>query len=89
MPILKAELLSRISQAKLHALPGTGHLSPLESPVEVAAAIVEFIQSLKSNVKAQGEEGLSVGSLSLKLSVSLVAGFIFMLPAMHGLIDSK
>ncbi|MES2073166.1 MAG: alpha/beta hydrolase [Pseudomonadota bacterium] len=49
VPVLKAELLSRVSQAKLHVLPGTGHLSPLESPVEVAAAIVEFIQSLKAN----------------------------------------
>ncbi|GJI86879.1 alpha/beta fold hydrolase [Duganella hordei] len=46
--ILKAELLPRISQAKLHVLAGTGHLSPLESPAEVAAAIVGFIQSTKA-----------------------------------------
>jgi pimeloyl-ACP methyl ester carboxylesterase len=44
---LQAELLSRINQAKLCVLRGTGHLSPLESPTEVAAAIVEFVQSLK------------------------------------------
>jgi len=44
--ILKAELLSRISQAKMKVLPGTGHLSPLESPAEVAATIAEFVQSL-------------------------------------------
>ncbi len=49
VPVLKAELLSRISQAKLHVLPGTGHLSPLESPVEVAAAIVGFVRSLKAD----------------------------------------
>jgi pimeloyl-ACP methyl ester carboxylesterase len=44
--ILQAELLSRIPQARLHVLPGTGHLSPLESPQGVAEAIDHFVATL-------------------------------------------
>ncbi len=40
--VLRAELLSRISHAALYVLPGTGHLSPLESPQEVAQLIGDF-----------------------------------------------
>ncbi len=39
---LKAKLLPRIPQATLHVLPGTGHLSPLESPIELAQLIASF-----------------------------------------------
>jgi pimeloyl-ACP methyl ester carboxylesterase len=40
--LLKAELLSRVPQAVLHVLPGTGHLSPLESPQELGRLIGDF-----------------------------------------------
>lgn len=40
--LLQAELLPRIPQAVLHILPGTGHLSPLESPQEIARVISTF-----------------------------------------------
>ena len=39
---LKTELLSRIPHATLHVVPGTGHLSPLESPQELARVIGAF-----------------------------------------------
>ena len=39
---LKAELLPRIPHAVLHILPGAGHLSPLESPHELARLISDF-----------------------------------------------
>lgn len=44
--VLQAEVLSRIPQARLHVLPDTGHLSPLESPQDVAEAIDNFVASL-------------------------------------------
>jgi pimeloyl-ACP methyl ester carboxylesterase len=40
--LLKAELLSRVPQAVLHVLPGTGHLSPLEAPQELGGLIGAF-----------------------------------------------
>ena len=43
---LKAELLPRIPQAVLHVLPDTGHLSPLESPPELARLIADFASGL-------------------------------------------
>ena len=43
---LQAELLPRIPQAKLHILPGVGHLSPLEDPKAVAQQIEGFIDAL-------------------------------------------
>ncbi len=42
---LRAELLARIHHAVMSVLPETGHLSPLESPREVAALISEFLLS--------------------------------------------
>jgi len=44
---LEAELLPRIPQATLHILPDTGHLSPLEAPVEIAQVIGEFVSELE------------------------------------------
>jgi pimeloyl-ACP methyl ester carboxylesterase len=40
--VLRAELLPRVPQARLHLLPGIGHLSPLEAPADLAAAIRAF-----------------------------------------------
>jgi pimeloyl-ACP methyl ester carboxylesterase len=44
--LLQAELLSRIPQTVMHELPGTGHLSMLESPDAVALLIQDFCGSL-------------------------------------------
>jgi pimeloyl-ACP methyl ester carboxylesterase len=44
--VLEAEVMTRIAQAVLHILPGSGHLSPLESPLEVAALIARFADAL-------------------------------------------
>ncbi|WP_413741908.1 alpha/beta fold hydrolase [Sodalis sp. RH15] len=44
--VLKTELLPLIPHARLHVLPGTGHLSPLESPAEIAAIIRGFVECL-------------------------------------------
>lgn len=43
---LRHELLPRIGGARLHVLPGVGHLSPLEAPAEIAALIGEFAGAL-------------------------------------------
>jgi pimeloyl-ACP methyl ester carboxylesterase len=40
--ILRQELLPRIAQARLHVLPGIGHLSPLEAPDDLTALIHDF-----------------------------------------------
>jgi pimeloyl-ACP methyl ester carboxylesterase len=48
---LRAELLTRIPQAVMHVLPGTGHLSMLESPDAVAGLIADFANHL--NMSAQ------------------------------------
>ncbi len=45
---LETELLARIPHAVMHVLPGTGHLSPLESPRDVAELIGQFLSSLAS-----------------------------------------
>ena len=44
---LKKELLTRIPQAVLHVVPGTGHLSMLESPEEVARLIGDFAAAVR------------------------------------------
>ncbi len=44
----KAELLARIPGAVFHIVPGTGHLSPLESPTELVQLINEFAAGLKA-----------------------------------------
>ncbi|KAA1003457.1 alpha/beta hydrolase [Paraburkholderia panacisoli] len=44
---LQAELLPRIAHARLEVLAGIGHLSPLEAPSAVAAAIRRFVSELE------------------------------------------
>jgi pimeloyl-ACP methyl ester carboxylesterase len=41
---LQSELLSRIPHAEMVIIPATGHLSPLESPIEVAELITRFLE---------------------------------------------
>lgn len=50
--LLKAELLSRVRHAVLHVLPGTGHLSPLEAPQELARLIADFAKARAVDVSA-------------------------------------
>lgn len=45
---LQQELLPRINGARLHVLPGIGHLSPLEAPAAVATLIRQFIEELEA-----------------------------------------
>jgi pimeloyl-ACP methyl ester carboxylesterase len=54
--LLKAELLPRIPHAVLHVLPGTGHLSPLEAPRELARLIGDFVDA-----RAAGEPNRTTG----------------------------
>lgn len=51
---LREELLSRIAGARLHVLPGVGHLSPFEAPERVAAVISDFIETLESSPRNPG-----------------------------------
>ena len=39
-------LLSRIPHAEMVIIPATGHLSPLESPIEVAELITRFLAQM-------------------------------------------
>jgi pimeloyl-ACP methyl ester carboxylesterase len=44
---VQTELLPRIPHAAMHILPGTGHLSPLEAPAEVARLIAQFVAAIE------------------------------------------
>jgi pimeloyl-ACP methyl ester carboxylesterase len=46
-PVLRRELASRISGTEFIILPGVGHLSPLEAPGELAAAITTAIAKMR------------------------------------------
>jgi pimeloyl-ACP methyl ester carboxylesterase len=46
-PLLRRELASRISGTEFIVLPGVGHLSPLEAPGELAAAITTAISKIR------------------------------------------
>jgi uncharacterized protein (TIGR02246 family) len=46
---LEAELLPRIPHAAMHILPGVGHLSPLEAPIDVARLIARFVGAIEDN----------------------------------------
>lgn len=43
---LREDVVARIAGASLHVLAGTGHLSPLESPAELAGLIARFAAPL-------------------------------------------
>ncbi|QIE26226.1 2-succinyl-6-hydroxy-2,4-cyclohexadiene-1-carboxylate synthase (plasmid) [Caballeronia sp. SBC1] len=73
--ILEAELLTRIPHAVMRVLPGTGHLSPLESPVGVAGIIREFVDKLE---RASGD-AITV-TLLMKVKDDHAADFIGGLP---------
>ena len=45
--VLRRELASRISGTEFIILPGVGHLSPLEAPTELAAAITTAITKMR------------------------------------------
>jgi uncharacterized protein (TIGR02246 family) len=47
---LQAELLPRIAHAVMHVLPGTGHLSPLEAPADVAQIIARFVGAIEGKL---------------------------------------
>ncbi len=47
--VLQTQVLPRIPQSSLHILPATGHLSPFESPTEIADVITAFADGLSSN----------------------------------------
>ena len=49
--LLQAELLSRVPQAVMHVLPGTGHLSMLESPDALVPLIDQFCRSLSASAQ--------------------------------------
>ena len=42
--VLQSELLARIPHAEMKVIPATGHMSPLESPTEVAELISYFLK---------------------------------------------
>ncbi|TDG04546.1 alpha/beta fold hydrolase [Paraburkholderia guartelaensis] len=46
---LQAELLPRIPHAAMHILPGTGHLSPLEAPADMARVIARFVGAIEEH----------------------------------------
>jgi pimeloyl-ACP methyl ester carboxylesterase len=46
-PLLRRELAPRISGTEFIVLPGVGHLSPLEAPSELAAAITTAISKIR------------------------------------------
>ena len=45
--VLRREVASRIRGTEFIILPGVGHLSPLEAPVEVAAAMTRAISNIR------------------------------------------
>jgi pimeloyl-ACP methyl ester carboxylesterase len=46
-PVLRRELGSRIRGTEFVILPGVGHLSPLEAPSELAAAIAKAVSAIR------------------------------------------
>lgn len=46
-PVLRRELGSRIRVTEFVILPGVGHLSPLEAPSELAAAIAKAVSAIR------------------------------------------
>ena len=46
---LQAEVLPRIPHAAMHILRGTGHLSPLEAPADLARVIARFVGAIEDH----------------------------------------
>jgi pimeloyl-ACP methyl ester carboxylesterase/ketosteroid isomerase-like protein len=75
---LQAELLPRIPHAAMHVLAGTGHLSPLEAPAEVARIIARFVAAIENKsvvcsspeqVPAAFDAALNAGDLDALLGM--------------------
>jgi len=45
---LQTELLPRVPHAAMYILPGVGHLSPLEAPMEVAQILASFLAAVEN-----------------------------------------
>jgi pimeloyl-ACP methyl ester carboxylesterase len=60
---LKAKLVPRIPHAVLYVLPGTGHLSPLESSQELARLIRDFADA-RATGETNGANGEMTGTAS-------------------------
>ncbi|CAN7737421.1 alpha/beta fold hydrolase [Caballeronia sp. LjRoot31] len=75
--ILEAQLLTRIPHAVMHVLPDTGHLSPLESPMEVAGIIREFVDG----IECVNCDAITV-TLLMNVKDDFAADFIGGLPAL-------
>lgn len=58
--VLRLELMPRIPQAKLHILPGIGHLSPLEAPNDLSELIRSFATPLIQAAPTQDTPILSL-----------------------------
>ncbi|MGV7241074.1 alpha/beta fold hydrolase [Caballeronia sp. M23-90] len=56
---LQAQLLPRIPHAAMHVLPGTGHLSPLEAPAEVAQLIARFVAAIEGESVVLALQGMT------------------------------
>ncbi|MGF6771505.1 pimeloyl-ACP methyl ester carboxylesterase/ketosteroid isomerase-like protein [Paraburkholderia sp. GAS199] len=74
---LQTELLPRIPHAAMHVLPGTGHLSPLEAPADVARLIARFVAAIEdksvvcgmpAQVPVAFDAALNAGDLDLLLA---------------------
>jgi pimeloyl-ACP methyl ester carboxylesterase len=51
-PALQREIVDRVPDARLVTLAGSGHMSPLENPQGVAAALRDWLRSLSFNTLA-------------------------------------
>jgi uncharacterized protein (TIGR02246 family) len=75
---LQAELLPRIPHAAMNILPGTGHLSPLEAPADLARVIGRFVGAIENHaavcstprqVPAAFDAALNAGDLDTVLGL--------------------
>jgi len=73
---LQAELLPRIPHAAMHILPGTGHLSPLEAPVDVARVIARLAGAIESNAVVCGTPEQVAGAFDAALNAGDLDGVL-------------
>ncbi|HBW7323383.1 alpha/beta fold hydrolase [Pantoea sp. JZ29] len=59
---LQRELLPRIPHAAMYIIPGTGHLSPLESPGEIASCISAFAASIEKSAAVYHSPGETIAA---------------------------